>query len=171
MKSLLGVSGQQKVSKIAQTCLWMKQRLPKRNCRLFLLVSPFDNEANEYLHTDICHMTGNLTPTKIPVNVYLPSLPTATDALFQTPDLDTMSIPQMQPRRPKIVMTSPERPPISGLVEISVIYDETRPRGIAVDVNGAMGSDIKPDMLEEISRRGGTLGLSGRVWAKAHGSL
>lgn len=77
----------------------------------------------------------------------------------------------MQPRRPKIVMTSPERPPISGLVEITVIYDETKPRGIAVEVSGAMGSDIEADILEEISRRGGTLGLSGRVWSKAHESL
>jgi hypothetical protein len=65
-------------------------------------------------------------------------------------------------------MTSPERPPISGLVEITVVYDETRPRGISVEVSGAMGADLKLDVLEEICRRGGTMGLSGRIWANAH---
>lgn len=65
-------------------------------------------------------------------------------------------------------MASPERPPISGLVEITVTYDETQPRGINVQISGAMGTDLKTDTLEEICRRGGTLGLSGRVWANAH---
>lgn len=109
--------------------------------------------------------TGKLTPHKIPVNVFLPPHNIVTDSLFETPDLD--AIPQMQPRRPKIIMTSPEQPPISGLVEISVAYDETRPRGVAVEVSGAMSSDIKLDVLEEICRRGGTFGLSGRVWSNS----
>lgn len=100
--------------------------------------------------------------------MFLPLNNIASDPLFGTPDLDSLSITQMQPRRPKIVMTSPERPPISGLVEITVMYDETKARGISVDVSGAMGSDTKPDVLEEICRRGGTLGLSGRVWSNAH---
>lgn len=64
-------------------------------------------------------------------------------------------------------MTSPERAPISGLVEISVAYDETRPRGLAVEVNGAIGADLRFDQLEETSRRGGTLGLPGKIWAKS----
>ncbi|KAG5725899.1 hypothetical protein E4T56_gene5116 [Termitomyces sp. T112] len=112
-------------------------------------------------------LDGSLPPRKIPVNVFLPSQNIATDTLFQTPDMDGISIPHLPPRRPRIVMTSPERPPISGLVEITIIYDESRPRGIAVEVNGAMGSDIQTDVLEEICRRGGTLGLAGRVWSKA----
>jgi len=81
-----------------------------------------------------------------------------------------MTVSQTNHRGPRIVMTSPERAPISGLVEITVMYDETRPRGVAVNVAGAMGADIRPEMLEEISRRGGTLGLSGRVWSN-HGSM
>jgi len=105
-------------------------------------------------------------PRKIPVNVFLPSHNIVADSLFETPDLD--AIPHMQPCRPKIIMTSPERPPISGLVEITVTYDEAKPRGIAVEVSGAMGSDIKLDVLEEICRRGGTLGLSGRLWSNSH---
>ncbi|KAF8230172.1 hypothetical protein L208DRAFT_1283223 [Tricholoma matsutake] len=113
-------------------------------------------------------LSGKLMPRKIPVNVFLPSHNIVTDSLFETPDLD--AIPQMQHRRPKIIMTSPEQPPISGLVEITVTYDEARPRGVVVEVSGAMSSDIKLDVLEEICRRGGTLGLSGRVWSKSHES-
>jgi len=81
--------------------------------------------------------------------------------------LDTMSIAHMRPRRPKIIMTSPERPPMSGLVEISVLCDESKPRGVSVEINGAMGAEIKPQDLEEICRRGGTLGLSGKVWMQS----
>jgi len=88
-----------------------------------------------------------------------------TDNLFGPTDLDFS--PGL---RPKIIMTSPERPPISGLVEITVSYDEKKPRGISVSVQGAMGLDIKNTDLEEICRRGGTLGLPGRIWANAHGS-
>lgn len=67
-------------------------------------------------------------------------------------------------------MTSPARTPISGLIEITVTHDESKPRGVSVDVQGAMGYDLKPAELEEICRRGGTLGLSGRVWAHGSGS-
>jgi hypothetical protein len=81
-----------------------------------------------------------------------------------------MSIDQPEPRRPKIVMTSPEHAPMSGLVEITVTYDEKRARGISVGVRGALGVDVNVDTLEEVCRRGGTLGLSGRVWVKVHGS-
>lgn len=104
------------------------------------------------------HFLGTFSPRKIPVNVFLPAK-SSSDNLF---DFEPES-------RPKIVMTSPERTPISGLVEITVTLDETKPRGISVDVQGAMGSDLKPSELEEICRRGGTLGLSGRVWATGHG--
>jgi len=108
-------------------------------------------------------LSGTFTPYRIPVNVTLPS-GSATDSLFGPTELDFPS-----PSRPKIVMTSPERPPISGLVEITVTHDETKPRGISVEIQGAMGSDLKPTDLEEICRRGGTLGLPGRVWANGHG--
>jgi hypothetical protein len=61
-------------------------------------------------------------------------------------------------------MTIPERPPISGLVEISVRMDLTGPRGVSVDVSGAFSADLNTDVLEEVCRRGGTLSLPGRVW-------
>lgn len=66
-------------------------------------------------------------------------------------------------------MTSPERPPITGLVETSVVYDPGRSRGIAVNINGAMGADLDAEVLEEVCRRGGLFGLPGRIWVRAHG--
>ncbi|KAF7362076.1 hypothetical protein MVEN_00553200 [Mycena venus] len=109
-------------------------------------------------------LTGSMTPRKIPVNVSLPQRP---DPLFD-PTLDTITIPPVD-RRTRILMTCPERPPISGVVEITVAYDETKSRGVSVELSGAMGCDLKPDTLEEIARRGGALGLSGRIWANSRG--
>ena len=62
-------------------------------------------------------------------------------------------------------MTLPERPPMSGIVEVSVAHDAARARGIAVDVRGAMGAEIDGERMEEAVRRGGVFGLPGRVWA------
>ncbi|KAF8904383.1 hypothetical protein CPB84DRAFT_1772896 [Gymnopilus junonius] len=107
-------------------------------------------------------LAGTFRPRKIPVNVSLPS-GSATDSLFG-PGLDFAST-----SGPRIVMTCPERPPIPGLVEITVTLDETKAKGVSVEISGAMGVDLKPADLEEICRRGGTLGLSGRVWASGHG--
>ncbi|KAJ7251801.1 hypothetical protein B0H12DRAFT_1118930 [Mycena haematopus] len=109
-------------------------------------------------------LTGTMTPRKIPVNLSLPQRP---DPLFD-PTLDPITIPPVD-RRTRIVMTSPERPPISGVVEITVAYDETKSRGVSVELSGAMGCDLKSDTLEEIARRGGALGLPGRVWANSRG--
>ena len=70
----------------------------------------------------------------------------------------------------RITMTTPERPPISGLVEIAVTFDPSRARGVAVDITGAVGVDLNTEVLEEVCRRGGLLGLPGRGWKKAHGA-
>ncbi|KAF5388850.1 hypothetical protein D9757_005667 [Collybiopsis confluens] len=113
-------------------------------------------------------LSGSITPRKIPVNVFVPSYSGAPSPLFDSPELSNM-VPKV--RRAKIVMTSPERPPISGLVEVCVSFDEIKPRGVNVEVNGALGVDLKSEVMEEICRRGGTLGLPGRVWASAQGSL
>uniref|UniRef100_A0A8H7Y857 Mediator complex subunit 1 n=1 Tax=Psilocybe cubensis TaxID=181762 RepID=A0A8H7Y857_PSICU len=109
-------------------------------------------------------LSGTNMPHKIPVNVFLPTGMPATDNLFGPAELSFAPV-----SGPKILMTSPGRLPISGLVEITVAQDETKPRGVSVEVQGAMGSDIKISDLEEVCRRGGTLGLSGRVWASSHG--
>lgn len=102
------------------------------------------------------------------MNVYLPTSPPPqlpADTLFGS-DLDAFAIPP--PQGAKIIMTTPERPPISGLVEIAVTFDPARSRGVAVDISGAMGVDLNVEVLEEVCRRGAVLGLPGRVWAKAH---
>ncbi|EIW60768.1 uncharacterized protein TRAVEDRAFT_71063 [Trametes versicolor FP-101664 SS1] len=116
-------------------------------------------------------LKGTVQPRSIPVNVYLPAH-APTDALFGGTDMDAFALGGAGPtRRARIVMTAPERPPISGLVEIGVTFDPGRPRGVAVDISGAMGVDLRVDVLEEVCRRGGVFGLPGRVWKKAHEML
>ncbi|KAI0747606.1 hypothetical protein C8Q80DRAFT_1103705 [Daedaleopsis nitida] len=107
-------------------------------------------------------LKGTLKPRSIPVNIHLP-LPPPPDSPFAEADMDPGPT-----RRARITMTTPERPPISGLVEIGVTLDPSRPRGVAVEITGAMGVDVNVEALEEACRRGGLLGLPGRVWKKAH---
>ena len=117
---------------------------------------------------------GSIVPRSIPVNVYLPTTPAPeSDSLFADPPPDLVDDAFNPPRRApaRIVLTAPERPPISGLVEIGVMFDPARPRGVAVDIVGAMGVDVGTDALEEVCRRGGLFGLPGRVWKKAHEML
>ena len=99
-----------------------------------------------------------MTPNKIPVNVLIAQPSVGPDSLFE-----------VRPR-PRVVLISPERPPMTGLVETSIRHDVSRPRGVAVDVRGAMGADIHPDILEEAARRGGAFGIPGRLWISSHTS-
>lgn len=82
--------------------------------------------------------SGTYTPRSIPVNVYV-----------------------LSPAG--IGLTFPERPPMPGMVIISVALNGAA--GATVKVQGAMGADVQTSTLEEAVRRGGTLGLPGRVWA------
>jgi len=53
-----------------------------------------------------------------------------------------------------------------GMVIISVsLSGAAGAAGATVEVQGAMGADVQMSTLEEAVRRGGTLGLPGRVWA------
>jgi hypothetical protein len=98
---------------------------------------------------------GSYQPTQIPVNVYFPSEGASnSESLFEPAAANS----------PCIKMTIPERTPISGLVEISVRMDLTKPKGVSVDVSGALSADLNAGVLEEVCRRGGTLSLPGRVW-------
>jgi len=114
-------------------------------------------------------LKGIHPPAKIPVEVYIP---TPTDPRFSTTDLsfDVPIAPTPHARLPpKITMSLPERPPISGFIEIVVSYDQTRPKGVRVDVGGGMGmgvvgSGVDVEIFEEVCRRGGMYGLAGRVW-------
>jgi hypothetical protein len=122
-----------------------------------------ENQATEDVLEAL--LKGIHPPTKIPVEVYIP---TPSDSTFSTADL-SFDLPAPTPRTrlpPKITMSIPERPPISGFVEIVVSYDDTRPKGVRVDVGGGMGigSGADVEKLEEVCRRGGVFGLAGRVW-------
>lgn len=83
-------------------------------------------------------LTGTYTPRSIPVNIYV-----------------------LSPAG--IGLTFPERPPMPGMVMISVALSGAA--GATVKVQGAMGVDIQMSALEEAVRRGSTLGLPGRIWA------
>jgi hypothetical protein len=84
-----------------------------------------------------CMASGTYTPRSIPVNVYVGPA--------------------------GLGLTFPERPPMPGMVIISVNLSGAA--GATVDVQGAMGADVQMSALEEAVRRGGALGLPGRVWA------
>jgi len=84
-------------------------------------------------------LSGTYTPRSIPVNV---------DVLASAAGMG---------------FTFPERPPMPGMVSISVVLSGAA--GATVQVQGAMGADVQMTTLEEVVRRGGALGLPGRVWA------
>ncbi|KAG7090883.1 hypothetical protein E1B28_009964 [Marasmius oreades] len=140
------------------SCQWLPEGIK---------LNPSDDQSTKEAEIDVTEeilqsvLQGTLTPRKIPVNVFIPN--SSTDSLFESTDLE--SITKMQ--KPRVIMSSPERPPISGLVAITVSYDESRPRGLGVEISGAMGADLRVDVLEEICRRGGTMSLPGRVWVKS----
>ncbi|TFK75347.1 hypothetical protein BDN72DRAFT_513121 [Pluteus cervinus] len=147
------------LNEILLTCNWVTDGLqPEAE------VTPEDSTATEQELEEI--LAGAASPRKIPVNVYLPN--GAPDPLFIGTELDSLSTTN---RRTRITMSSPERPPLSGLVEITVAYDEMQPRGLTVEIHGAMGRDVKISTLEEVCRRGGILGLAGIIWKKNSGSV
>ncbi|THH00798.1 hypothetical protein EW026_g1786 [Hermanssonia centrifuga] len=103
-----------------------------------------DAELEAVLH-------GTIAPKRLPVNVYVPtSIPAGTDdSLFDT-DIDSMGLSQSNAHRAtRIVMRSPEKPPYQGMVEISVEYNCARPRGVYLQIDGAIGADWDIDSLEE----------------------
>jgi hypothetical protein len=91
-------------------------------------------------------VSGTNTPLSIPVNVYVGVGPPAA-----------------------VVLNFPERPPMPGMVSITVMLNG--PAGATVEVQGAMGADVQMSKLEEAVRRGGTLTLPGRVWAASQTAL
>lgn len=136
-------------------CKWTAEGLPSDTDVLSDDTEPTEEDL-------LAVLSGTNVPHKIPVNVFL------LQSRFNAENMDGMSV--VNDQRPRIFMLAPERPPISGSVGINITYDESKPRGICVEVNGAMGVDIKVDLLEEVCRRGGTFGLPGRIWASASGS-
>ncbi|KAI0342145.1 hypothetical protein BDW22DRAFT_1407766 [Trametopsis cervina] len=113
---------------------------------------------------------GIITPRSIPVNVSVPT-PVPENFLFDPTMASLGMVQNSSHQSTRIVMSSPERSTISGLVETTVAYDNTRSRGVSLSVKGAMGADLDVNVLEEVCRRGGLLGLPGRIWGKSHGLL
>ncbi|RDX52741.1 hypothetical protein OH76DRAFT_1400002 [Lentinus brumalis] len=150
------------LNEILTSCQWVPEGLN-------MPVLGDDADDNEVTEDDLqAVLKGSIQPRSIPVNVKLPTPPpTDRDNLFADTDMDDVVGPS---RHAQIKMTTPERPPISGLVDILVAFDPSRPRGVAVEISGAMGVDVNVEVLEEVCRRGGLLGLPGRVWKKAHES-
>lgn len=109
--------------------------------------------------------TGAATPRHIPVNIIIPNAPSPSQPTFD--DLNSMDTASSPIHRPKLIMRSPEKPPLSGMLEITVAYDEQRPRGVRVELNRTEMDGGRLDVLEEVVRRGGVLGLVGRVFASS----
>lgn len=155
---------------------WLNDTLKACEWRLQSSVSsgPTVDQTDSHASEDLLQslLAGTHKPSMIPVEVIVPSsLPT-----FTTRDLSYgPPSPTRHPRKPsKLTMSFPERPPFSGLVEIIVAYDQTRPNGVQVEIGsgmgivmGSQGSGVEWEVLEQVCRRGGTLGLAGRVWKSA----
>ena len=90
----------------------------------------------------------------IPVQVVIPDTQAAT--------MDIASLETLDHRVagfPCIRMTAPLPPPNPSLVNMLIAFDPTRPRGVRVEVQGTT-----LDRYDELVRRGGGLGLAGRIW-------
>ncbi|KAA1472784.1 hypothetical protein DENSPDRAFT_779182 [Dentipellis sp. KUC8613] len=107
-------------------------------------------------------LDGTFMPRRLPVNVYLPSSPVPHPTLASSP-----LFPSPSTTPPRILLTLPERAPISGIVNILIEYDSAKPRGVSLQVQGAVGVDLSIESLEETVRRGGIWGVPGKIWAKA----
>ncbi|EJF62647.1 hypothetical protein DICSQDRAFT_104138 [Dichomitus squalens LYAD-421 SS1] len=143
------------LNEILTSCQWVPEGLNPNQT--------VEDEADATVTEDDLQavLKGHIEPRSIPVNIRIPQpVPPFSDS-----DMDAFSLGRGHAR---ITMTTPERPPISGLVEITVTFDPGRARGVAVDITGAVGVDLSTEVLEEVCRRGGLLGLPGRVWMKAH---
>ncbi|KZP34267.1 hypothetical protein FIBSPDRAFT_809370 [Athelia psychrophila] len=113
-------------------------------------------------------LKGTHIPNEIPVELFFPStsnsnFPSVSELGFDISD----TVPTHNREPPKLTMTLPERPPLTGFTEVIVSYDQMKVNGVKVEVGGRMGmegSGIDIEVLEEVCRRGGALGLAGRVW-------
>ncbi|KAI0789099.1 hypothetical protein C8Q75DRAFT_718813 [Abortiporus biennis] len=103
--------------------------------------------------------TGTTETSTLPTSTTIPASSSSASNTSSSPDHKT-----------KLILTSPERPPITGLVEIVIAYDSNKPKGVHVNVTGGpMGGVVDFGLLEsmeEVCRRGGVWGLPGRVWMK-----
>jgi len=95
-------------------------------------------------------LNGTLTPRRIPVNMFFEAA------------LPTLFEPQPHRAHPSLVMIFPSKTPGAPLINASIALDTSTATCMRVIVNG-----ITVQGLEESVRRGGGLGLAGRLWAKS----
>ena len=67
---------------------------------------------------------------------------------------------------PSLAMVFPSRTPGAPLIKASIALDSSAITCVRVIVNGV----AVPGFLEESVRRGGGMGLAGRLWAKSGGA-
>jgi len=96
-------------------------------------------------------LNGTLIPRRIPVNlVFEAALP---PPLFE---------PQLHRAHPSLTMVFPSKTPGAPLIKASIALDSSTSTSVRVVVNG-----VTVPGLEDSVRRGGGMGLAGRLWAKS----
>ena len=96
--------------------------------------------------------TGTLSPTRIPVNM-----------TFEAPIPLPLFEHQLHRTHPLLTMVFPSRTPGAPLINASIALDPLAVTSVRVVVNGV----AVPGFLEESVRRGGGMGLAGRLWVKS----
>ncbi|KAH8827928.1 hypothetical protein DL96DRAFT_1463476 [Flagelloscypha sp. PMI_526] len=127
-----------------------------------------DDVDEEELQAILSGVLRQIKPLHVPVTITIPPPPRPAQQTFD--DLSSITPAPTPANRPKLVMTSPEKPPSNGMIEVVVTYDETKPKGVAVELSSGVASNasnLSADMMEEIVRRGGVLSLVGRLFGKA----
>ncbi|KZV77924.1 hypothetical protein EXIGLDRAFT_693696 [Exidia glandulosa HHB12029] len=98
-------------------------------------------------------LTGTYSPDSLPVHVSIPSSAPA------------LGVEESPPSRPMLRMVVPlQRRPGEAMAPrtsvVTLAMDPSRPRGVRVEVNNTL-----VESLDEPVRRGGGLGIGGRLWA------
>ena len=95
---------------------------------------------------------GTLSPIRIPVNM-----------TFEAPIPPPLFEHQLHRTHPSLAMIFPSRTPGAPLINASIALDSSAVTCVRVVVNGV----AVPGFLEESVRRGGGMGLAGRLWVKS----
>ncbi|KAF8588708.1 hypothetical protein K439DRAFT_1613378 [Ramaria rubella] len=97
-------------------------------------------------------LSGSTAPTRIPVNM-----------AFESPLLPPLFETQLHRVHPSLAMVFPSKTPGAPLINASIAFDSSTSACVRVIVNGI----AVPGFLEESIRRGGAMGLAGRLWTKS----
>ncbi|EJD52546.1 hypothetical protein AURDEDRAFT_149252 [Auricularia subglabra TFB-10046 SS5] len=132
------------INEILTTCDWIPDMIDSG-------LPAFPNYGDQSLDALV---TGTYAPDSLPIHITippaLPSLGTEGSAQASLPRLE-MAVP-MPKRQAEPMMPRTSR--------IALSLDPSRPKGVCVEVDGVL-----VDSLDESVRRGGGLGVGGRLWA------